>query len=125
MKNKPRSKYYLKNEDLYREILKSKELNDLTRDAQKMLILLSERVSDMNVYEDPDDKRDCIAFAQLDIFKYWRNFDPEKSKNAFAYYTQIIIKGMNKGWNQLHPKKYKGTIRISGNDDDSDGIYSF
>lgn len=121
-----KSKIYLKNEDLYLQIIESKKQDELTREAQRMLLLLTERVSRGFPYENPEDKKDCVAFAHLDLFKYWKRFDPEKSKNAFAYYTSIIRRGLFKGWNQLHPKKYKGTLRIDGGyGENSDGIYSF
>lgn len=117
-------KHYLSNKDLYLEIIECKKNNKLTRKAEMMFILLTSRVCDKLSYLDIEDKKDCIGYAHLDLFKYWRNFDPSKSNNAFAYYTQIIKRGLAKGWNHLHPKKYEGTIRLSGTNEDSDGIYT-
>jgi hypothetical protein len=117
------AKVYLRNKDLVTEIIKSKEAGKLTPEATQMLILLSERAIRKLRYKNPEDRNDCLAFAQLDLFKYWDRFKPEKSTNAFAYYTQIAKKGYAKGWNKLHPKKYSGTISLSGATDDS-GIYS-
>ena len=117
-------KHYLNNKDLYLEIIESKKNNKLTKNAESMFILLTARVASKLSYLNPDDREDCMGFAHLDVFKYWRNFDPEKSSNAFAYYTSIIKRGLAKGWNHLHPKKYEGTIRMSGSNEDSDGLYS-
>lgn len=117
-------KHYLNNKDLYLEIIESKKNNKLTKNAENMFILLTARVASKLPYLDPSDREDCMGFAHLDVFKYWRNFDPEKSSNAFAYYTSIIKRGLAKGWNHLHPKKYEGTIRMSGSNEDSDGLYS-
>jgi hypothetical protein len=73
------------------------------------------------------DKDDCIQSAMMDILKYWRGFKPEKSTNAFAYYTTIIYKGAAKGWNKLHPETKKQIEKISLNTsygDGDGGIYS-
>lgn len=116
---------YLNNKDLYTEICTSLDKGDLTPKAEKMLILLSERAVQKLKYRNPQDREDCISFAQLDLFKYWNRFKPEKSNNPFAFYTQIAKNGYAKGWNKLHPEKYKGTISLSGsNSEDSDEIYS-
>lgn len=120
----PARKHYVTNKTLVPEIIKSKEQGELTKEAIKMLIMLSERAIRKLQYKNPEDRRDCLAFAQMDLFKYWDRFDPEKSNNAFAYYTQIAKKGYAKGWNKLHPKKYSGTIRMSGSGEDGSGIYS-
>lgn len=118
------AKHYVTNKTLVPEIIKSKEQGELTPEAIKMLIMLSERAIRKLQYKNPEDRRDCLAFAQMDLFKYWDRFNPEKSTNAFAYYTQIAKKGYAKGWNKLHPKKYGGTIRMSGNGEEGSGIYS-
>jgi len=117
-----RKKEYLNNKDLYDEIVKSKDQDKLTPTAEKMLMLLAERAITKMKYVSLDDKKDCLAFAMLDLLKYWRGFNP-KYKNAFAYFTEIAKKGYAKGWNKLYPKKYGGTISIDGSMD-SEGIYS-
>jgi hypothetical protein len=124
-KTKPkakRKKEYLNNKDLYDEIVKSKDQDKLTSTAEKMLMLLAERAITKMKYVSLDDKKDCLAFAMLDLLKYWRGFNP-KYKNAFAYFTEIAKKGYAKGWNKLYPKKYNGTVSIDGSMD-SEGIYS-
>jgi hypothetical protein len=117
-----RKKEYLNNKDLYDEIVKSKDQDKLTPTAEKMLMLLAERAITKMKYVSLDDKKDCLAFAMLDLLKYWRGFNP-KYKNAFAYFTEIAKKGYAKGWNKLYPKKYDGTVSIDGSMD-SEGIYS-
>lgn len=107
----PRKKNYLNNRDLYDQIVLSKEADKLTSDAEKMLILLAERAINRLVYLNPDDKNDCLQFAILDLLKYWRNFNP-KYTNAFAYFTEIAKRGYAKGWNKLHPQKYKNTLSM-------------
>tara|TARA_Y100000389_G_scaffold196351_1_gene229154 strand:+ start:1367 stop:1723 length:357 start_codon:yes stop_codon:yes gene_type:complete len=116
----PRKKKYLNNGDLLQEIVKSQEQDELTPKALKMLMMLAERSSAKLTYRNPEDRKDCIACAYMDLYRYWRNFNPEKSNNAFAYFTEIAKRGFAKGWNKLHPKKYGGTISMNS----GDGIYS-
>lgn len=119
----PRKKNYLNNRDLYDQIVISKADDKLTKDAEKMLILIAERAIRKLVYLNNDDKMDCMQFAILDLLKYWRNFNP-KYTNAFAYFTEIAKRGYAKGWNKIHPTKYKNTmsmdrINAKGGDGDS------
>ena len=121
-----KKKNYLNNKDLYNELVKSKELDKLTPTAEKMLVLLAERTINKLNYVNSDDRDDCLQFALLDLLKYWRNFNP-KYPNAFAYFTEIAKRGYAKGWNKIHPQKYKGTISITGSNDNGgehSGIYT-
>lgn len=113
-----RKKNYLNNRDLYDQIVLSKEQDKLTADAEKMLVLLAERAIRKLSYVNEDDRQDCLQFALLDLLKYWRNFNP-KYTNAFAYFTEIAKRGYAKGWNKIHPKKYKSTLSL----DKSSGSY--
>jgi hypothetical protein len=116
---------YVKPKEFYEEICISLEQKKLTKKAQDMLILIAYRANTKLTYENPMDREDCISFALLDLFKYWDRFKPEKTKNAFAFFTQVAKNGYAKGWNKLRPGKYKGTISLSGKSNaDSDGIYS-
>ena len=120
-----KTKNYLNNKDLHAAMSESKDLDKLTPTAEKMLILLAERAINRMSYVNPDDRQDCLQFAMLDLLKYWRGFNPEYP-NAFAYFTEIAKRGYAKGWNKIHPQKYKGTISMSraSNEDDNGGIYS-
>jgi DNA-directed RNA polymerase specialized sigma subunit len=120
----PRKKNYLNNKDLYAEMVASLDQDKLTPTAEKMLMLLAEKAINRMKYVNEDDRNDCLQFAMLDLLKYWRNFNP-KYPNAFAYFTEIAKRGYAKGWNKIHPTKYKGTISISGHpNDDQSGIYT-
>lgn len=116
-----RKKQYLNNKDLYDQIVLSIEQNKLTPEAEKMLILLAEKAINKLSYVNNDDRQDCLQFALLDLLKYWRGFNP-KYTNAFAYFTEIAKKGYAKGWNKIHPVKYKNTMSIDRiNTGDNDG----
>lgn len=121
-----RKKNYLNNKDLYDQIVLSKEQDKLTSDAEKMLVLLAERAIRKLTYVSEDDRQDCLQFALLDLLKYWRNFNPEY-KNAFAYFTEIAKRGYAKGWNKIHPKKYKSTLSLDksgGSHGDEGGLFN-
>jgi hypothetical protein len=116
---------YIKPKELYEEICVSLNDKKLTPKAQEMLILIAERANRKLKYTDPMDREDCVGFAILDLFKYWDRFKPEKTTNAFAFYTQIAKNGYAKGWHKLHPGKYKGTVSLDRRaSTESEGIYS-
>jgi len=121
-----RKKNYLNNKDLYDAIVESKEKDKLTPTAEKMLVMLAERAIRKLTYVNEEDRQDCLQFALLDLLKYWRNFNPEY-KNAFAYFTEIAKRGYAKGWNKIHPKKYKSTLsldRSGGTTDGEGGLFN-
>lgn len=120
-----RKKNYLNNRDLYEEIVKSKEQGKLTPNAEKMLVMIAERAIRKLSYLNEDDRQDCLQFAILDLLKYWRNFNPDYP-NAFAYFTEIAKRGYAKGWNKIHPQKYKDTLSIdrSNSIDGEGGLFN-
>lgn len=108
--------HHVKNRDLREELIKSKEDDKLTPEALDMFILMAHKFSTKFTYMYPEDKEDCISFAIMDCYLYWRGYNPEKSANAFAYITQILKNGMGKGWRRLYgnfPKSKKISISQS------------
>lgn len=81
------------------ECLKDDDLNDYVVDC---FIKIANRAVLRLYFKDPLDKEDCIAAALCDMVKYWRNFNPEKSTNAFAYFTQIATHGYGKEFKKIH-----------------------
>lgn len=110
---------YLKNSDLLKEVLLSKEKGKLTPLATEMFIKIANESSRKLKYKDPLDREDCIAGAIEDMIRYWDRFDVTKSTNAFAYYTQLSKNGMGKTWKKLHPPDAGQMMSIS-----SDGMYN-
>lgn len=120
MKNAQNKPSYVKNKDLREEIIKSKELGQLTPIAIEMFMLMAKKFSNSFTYVYEEDKEDCISFAVMDCFQYWRGYDPEKSQNAFSYFTQVIKNGTAKGW-----RKVRGNFPLSGRVSySSNNIYS-
>lgn len=104
---------HVKNSELREEIIACKETDDLSPRALEMLMLMAEKFANKMSYIYPEDREDCISFAVMDCYLYWRGYDPEKSENAFAYYTSIIKNGFAKGWRKLYgrmPKSSKVSI---------------
>jgi hypothetical protein len=102
---KEKKKKYLSNKDLYMEIIVSKAKGRLTPRAGQMLVLLGKKLQNKMYYRDPDDKKDCLQEAMLSVFKLWYNFDENKGENAFAYYSEIIKRGLAMGWNKMYKTK--------------------
>jgi len=104
--------HYVRNADLLAEILKSKEQDKLTDEAAKMFVQIATKMSAMLKYNNPDDREDCISTAVLDCLRYWRNFDPNITQNAFAFFTSVIRNGYAKGWRQLGKIQCPDSMRI-------------
>lgn len=114
------TKHYINQKEFYNEIVISKERGELTKRALDMFILLSENLSWAVSYKNPDDRDDCKSGGLMDMYLYWRNFDPAKSTNAFAYFTQVCKMGMAKTFKKLHTEVDKGKVSI----DKETGIYN-
>ena len=104
---------YVSNKQLYEQIIVSKDKGELTPDALKMLDKMVKEISKVFKYKMEEDREDCQAFAMEDVIKYWDRFNPEKSNNAFAFYTQMIKNGYAKGWRRLYPIKSSMKVSIS------------
>ena len=96
---------YLNNKDLYVEIIVSKAQGRLTRKAQSYLELLGNKTHKKMRYWNNDDRLDTLQSGLLDMYSNWYNFNEEKSKNAFAYFTEIFKRGIAKGFNDIYKKK--------------------
>lgn len=102
---KEKKKKYLSNKDLYCEILVSKAQGKLTPRAAQMIVLLGKKLQSKMYYRDADDKKDCLQEAMLSVFKFWYNFDESKGDNAFAYFSEVIKRGLAQGWNKMYKTK--------------------
>jgi DNA-directed RNA polymerase specialized sigma subunit len=104
---------YVNNRELLEAIVLSKEKGELSPAALKMLDRMVKEISKVFKYKMEEDREDCMAFAMEDVIKYWDRFNPEKSNNAFAFYTQMIKNGYAKGWRRLYPIKSSLKVSIS------------
>lgn len=106
---------YVSNKELLKEIIESKKNDELTPRAVELICKMSNEMSKVLKYKYPEDKEDCVAAGIADVIRNWRNFDPQKSENVFAYYSQVIKNGMAKMWNTIHNQKTSDFISL---DDD-------
>lgn len=107
---KKKPKNYINNADMMIQIGLSRENNGkMTDELAKMLFVLVERYS-----KHPDYSRifsyeqDMRQFALLTLVKVWKSFNPEKSNNPFAYFTQIIRHAF---YQYLNAEKKQRTIK--------------
>ena len=92
---------YINNDDFleamikYKQEIKQAEMDDLEKPAVpsyigECLLLIAERLSYRPNFINYAFKEDMISDGIENCLQYVHNFDPEKSKNPFAYFTQII-----------------------------------
>lgn len=112
--------HYVKNSVLREELIKCRDQDKLTDEAVSMFTQIATKLSASIKYNEPEDRKDCIAYAILDCVRYWRNYDPSVSENAFAYITSVCRNGFAKGWRALGKMKCPDSQVISLSDD----IYS-
>lgn len=87
---------YLKNKDLLAEVIRCRENPNsageyvMSDELARMLQLLCSRYGRKGNVVGYSYNDDMQAYAMLMLVKTWRGFNPEKSSNPFAFYTQCI-----------------------------------
>ena len=112
---------YLNNDDLYVEIVYSKGLGYLTKNAETMLELLATKTIKKFRYSDNDLRNDCYQSGLLDMFSNWHNFNDKKSDLPFAYFTEIFKRGAARGLNEMTKKKGGTSIQMISLDSSNEG----
>ncbi len=62
----------------------------MTNDLAKMLTLLTSRYAKKGNFANYTYNDDMQSYAMLMLVKTWNSFDPAKSSNPFAFFTQCI-----------------------------------
>jgi hypothetical protein len=106
-------KYYVKPKELYLEIMKSKEQGELTKGAVDMLYKIANKTIERLSYKYEDDKYDGVQLAMLKCLLYWKNFNPEISPNAFAFFTSVVRNAYAESFNKLNRVKQSEVISLS------------
>lgn len=112
--------YYIDKKEFRDEILRCREQDQLSDKLTRMFMTLAQNVANKMYYSEPADKEDCISTALFSCVKYWKSYNPEKTDNAFAYFTSVCAMGLCKGWRDLN----KGRSPQSCSIPISDSIYS-
>lgn len=105
---KKKTKNYLNNKDLLAEVIKSQEQDQMTDELAKMLQTLCARYASRAQFANYTYNEDMQAYAMLGLVKAWRAFNPEKSNNPFAFFTQCT---KNFFIQMLNQEKKQRTIR--------------
>lgn len=108
IKKKKKTKNYINNADLLSEVIKSKENGKMTDEFGKMMLLLVKRYSAQGCYSGYTYVEDMESYALMTVCKVWDSFDPTKSNNPFAYFTQTIKRAF---WQFLDKEKRHRDIR--------------
>jgi hypothetical protein len=97
------SENYVKNDELLKEIIIFKSVGHASEQLGMMLMKIAAHYSSKGSFSGYTWVSDMRSDAVLTCLKYLKNFDPQKSSNAFAYVTQIcknafkaFIKNQNK-----------------------------
>ena len=91
VKVKPkRKKKYLNNADLLIELEKSRNQDRMTERLAHMLQTLAARYASQGNFAGYSYVDDMKAYAMFMICRTWHRFDPAKSNNPFAFFTQCI-----------------------------------
>lgn len=83
-------KNYLNNKDMLAQVILSKQQGRMTNELAKMFQLLCARYAKKGNYAGYSYNSDMQAYAIMVLCRTWASFNPEKSNNPFAYYTQCI-----------------------------------
>ena len=101
MRSKVKTEYYVNNKDFlaaivaYREKVHFAKMNDLPRPRltpyiAECFLKIATHLSYKPNFVNYMFREDMVCYGIENCLQYVDNFDPEKSKNPFAYFTQII-----------------------------------
>jgi DNA-directed RNA polymerase specialized sigma subunit len=86
----PKKKNYLNNKDLLAEVVKSKAQQQMNDKLALMLTMLCKKYAKRGNFANYSYNDDMQGYAMLMLVKTWNSFDPAKSNNPFAFFTQCI-----------------------------------
>jgi MarR-like DNA-binding transcriptional regulator SgrR of sgrS sRNA len=81
---------YLNNKDLLAEVILSKQQGKMTDKLARMLQMLCARYGRRGNFANYTYNEDMQAYAMMMLVRTWNSFNPEKSKNPFAFFTQCV-----------------------------------
>jgi hypothetical protein len=132
--NEKKPKHYINNADFLEALIKYKEECDVAKAAEKeepqisnyiggCFLMIAEHLSRKPNFISYSFREEMISDGIENCLMYFRNFDPSKSKNPFAYFTQItyfaFLRRIMKEKKQLYVK-YKATQQFGIMEDEYD-----
>lgn len=92
--------HFLRNKDLVAEVIVCKNTGKMSNELARMLMLMTEKLSKKSNFANYTYIEDMRSFATMCLVNTWSEFDPARSNNAFAFYTQCIINSFVQYLNQ-------------------------
>lgn len=97
----PRTKgHYINKAEMLEEVKKSKAQGYMTPRFATMLLLLCENFAKKSTHSRYGYIDDLKGHAMLGLVKTWKSFNPEKSSNPFAFYTECIKNSFKQNFNK-------------------------
>ncbi|TFH08862.1 MAG: hypothetical protein E4H14_05620 [Candidatus Thorarchaeota archaeon] len=81
---------YLNNKELLAEVKRAKRKGEMTNALAQMLQMLTSRYAKKGNFVNYTYNEDMQAYAMMMLVRTWNAFNPEKSSNPFAFFTQCI-----------------------------------
>jgi DNA-directed RNA polymerase specialized sigma24 family protein len=81
---------YLSNRELLAEVKKAKKKGEMSNQLARMLQMLCSRYAKKGNFINYTYNEDMQAYAMMMLVRTWNSFNPEKSSNPFAFFTQCI-----------------------------------
>lgn len=119
----PKKKNYLNNKDMLVQLALSREQGRMTDELAKMFMMLSERYAKKGCYVGYSYNDDMRSHALLSLVTAWPKFNPEKSSNPFAFFTECIKNSFNQVLNSEKKQRVTRDVLLIKNG--LDPSYSF
>lgn len=124
---------YINNKEFYNELVKWYESGENTKmpdSIARAIIQICENLARSGKFAGYTWKEDMIQDAILVCVKSARNFNPEKTENPFAYFTQVAYNAFRRFLNIEHTRlatieNYKQYLDISFEDEVSSDDYGY
>lgn len=81
---------YLTNKEMLAELKRCKKKGQMSDMLAKMLQLLCSRYAKKGNFVNYSYNEDMQGYAMMMLVRTWNSFDPDKSSNPFAFFTQCI-----------------------------------
>lgn len=116
MATKPK-KHYVDNQRFFEEIVEYKKKVKASKEQGlekprvseymgSCILMMAERLSTKPRFMNYSFREEMISDALENCFLYFDNFDPEKSQNPFAYFTQIIYYAFHRRISKEEKNRY-------------------
>lgn len=85
-----RKSKYIDKKELLAEVIHAREVGTMTDKLAKLLQLLTKQYATSARFASYSYNDDMQSYAMMMLVRTWNRFNPERSDNAFAFYTQCI-----------------------------------